>query len=199
MRYVIAALLLATGLLTMSSAHAQSTRDGVSEGATSPACHRITLSIGLLPQIDAEPGSAQISGYVGSLAYANRVTTNWEVELDAALHDAEATGGESATVTSLLIGANAYPLGLTPSLRPYVTGALGPYVGVSARSAEARTETVLGARIGAGVDARLTGWLYSGLRVAYHAAPDFDEPVGTIANPRGVQLSLELGVTFGGR
>lgn len=171
----------------------------MNDEAISPDRHRITLSFGLLPQIEAEPGSARISGFAGSLTYANRVARHWEAELDAALHDAEANAGASATVTSLLIGANAYPLGLIPSLRPYVTGALGPYVGVSARGAEARTETVLGARIGAGVDARLTGWLHGGLRAAYHAAPDFAEPVGDIANPRGVQLSLELGVTFGSR
>lgn len=171
----------------------------MNDEAISPDRHRITLDLGLLPQVEAEPGRAEISGYVGSFAYANRVASHWEVELGAALHGTEATAGESATVTSLLIGANAYPLALTPSIRPYVTGALGPYVGLSARGAEARTETVLGARIGAGVDARLTGWLHGGLRAAYHVAPDFAEPVGDVANPGGAQLSLELGVTFGGR
>jgi len=199
MRYFAAALFLAAGLILLPSAHAQSTGDEMNDEAISPDRHRITLGLGLLPQVEAEPGRAEISGYVGSLAYANRVTPRWEVELSAALHGTEATAGESATVTSLLMGANAYPLTLTPSMRLYVAGALGPYVGVSARGAEARTETVLGARIGGGVDARLTGWLHGGLRAAYHVAPDFAEPVGDVANPGGVQLSLELGMTFGGR
>jgi hypothetical protein len=37
------------------------------------------------------------------------------------------------------------------------------------------------------------------VRGAYHVAPAFDEPVGSIERLTGPQLSVTFGVTFGGR
>ena len=201
MRYLVTAALLVTAFIVSHSAQAQSARDASDNAPLTR--HRVTLSVGLLPQLDTEPGSARINSYLGALAYANRVAADWEAEVAAALHGVEATAGESATVISLLIGINYYPpaLALTSAVRPYLTGSVGPYVGSSADgfAGRTRTETVVGTRFGGGVDVRLARWLHGGLRAAYHVAPNYSEPVGSITTPRGAQLSLELGVTFGGR
>ncbi len=203
MRRFLAALLLVAGLITSHAAHAQSTSEGSGDGELSLARHRVSLGIGLLPQARAEPGTAQISGHVASLTYAHRMDPIWELEVSASLHGTEATPGEAATVTSLLMGANVYPpaLALAATVRPYLTSAVGPYVGTAASglTASARTETIVGVRLGAGLDVQLSRWIRAGLRGAYHAAPRYGEPVGGMTSPRGAQLSLELGVTFGGR
>lgn len=203
MRHLLAALLLVAGLITPHAAHAQSAPAEARNDERSPARHRVSLGLGLLPQATAEPGTAQISGHIASLAYAHRIAPTWEVEVSASLHGTEATFGEAATVTSLLMGVNVYPSFLAPaaSVRPYLTGALGPYVGTAASglTASAHTETVVGVRLGGGIDVQLSRWVRAGLRGAYHAAPRYGEPVGDMTTPRGGQLSLELGVTFGGR
>lgn len=198
---LVAVLLIAFGCTAPPVVNAQSTPATADDDP--PPRHRFTLSIGLLPQVEARPGRAQASGFLGSLAYANRVARRWEAEVAAALHSVDATAGDAATVSSLLIGANYYPavFGSSSSVYPYLTGALGPYVGTAASgfTSSTRTETVVGARVGGGVDVQLARWLHSGLRAAYHIAPDYAETVGSITSPRGVQLSLELSVVFGGR
>ena len=81
--------------------------------------------------------------------------------------------------------------------------AAGPYVGSESyagiRGAGTRTQTVVGARLGAGIDAFAWNWLRLGLRAAYHAAPEYENTPGTIQSPSGAQVSFEFGVTFGGR
>jgi len=200
---LVALLLVALGCTAPPVVNAQPAPATADDGPTSPPRHRITLGVGLLPQVETSPGSAQASGFLGSLAYANRVALRWEAEVAAALHSVDATAGDAATVSSLLIGANYYPavFARSATVFPYLTGALGPYVGTTASgfAASTRTETVVGARIGGGVDVRLARWLHGGLRAAYHIAPDYAEAVGGITSPRGAQLSLELSIVLGRR
>ncbi len=198
MRRFFAALLLAAVFAVPFSAQAQPAAD---EKPSVLPRHHIALDIGLLPQAAAEPGDARLSGYLGALTYAYRMAPGWTLEAGGAVHSTEAQFAETATVTSLLFGTNYYPAALAPSptVRPYLTGALGPYIGASASGlrGQTRTQTVVGARFGAGLDVRFSTWLTGGLRAAYHAAPDYADTVGSARSPRGARLSLRLGVTFG--
>jgi hypothetical protein len=112
-------------------------------------------------------------------------------------------GGNAASVTSLLFGASYYPeaLALGPFARPYIGVAAGPYVGSETQAdfggAGTRTQTVVGARLGAGIDTFAWSWLRLGLRAAYHAAPEVENAPVTTKSPRGAQFSFEFGVTFG--
>jgi hypothetical protein len=106
-------------------------------------------------------------------------------------------------VTSLLFGASYYPeaLALGSFALPYIGGAARPYVGSETEAgfggAGTRTQTVVGARLGAGIDTFAWSWLRLGLRAAYHAAPEVENAPVTTKSPRGAQFSFEFGVTFG--
>lgn len=195
---LVSALLLAAVLTAPLGARAQSVTGA--EAWVLPH-HHIALDVGILPQVETQPGSTTVGDYLGALTYAYRLAPGWTLEAGGAWHGVEAQLGETAMVTSLLIGANYYPAALAPSstVRPYLTGALGPYIGTSASGlmAQTRTQTVVGARLGTGLDVRFSTWLTGGLRAAYHVAPNYTSAVGATRSPRGAQLSLRLGVTFG--
>jgi len=167
--------------------------------------HSVALSIGLLPQVETRPGAAQADGFLGGLTYTYWPHREWGIEVTVSALDLEASEGRAATVAALLVGTSYSPeaLALGPVVRPYLTGAVGPYIGTEANGSfdesGSRTETILGARFGGGVDAHAWRWLRVGVRAAYHVVTDYDPPIGSIESPRGAQFSLTLGVTFGGR
>jgi len=167
--------------------------------------HSVALSIGLLPQVETRPGAAQADGFLGGLTYTYWPHRAWGIEASVSALDLEASEGRAATVAALLVGASYSPeaLALSPVVRPYLTGAVGPYIGTEANGtfdeSGSRTETVLGARFGGGIDAHAWRWLRVGVRAAYHVVPDYDPPMGSIESPQGAQLSLLLGATFGGQ
>lgn len=167
--------------------------------------HGVSVGVGLLPEAQVKPGTVSSSGVLGSVSYAYWPHAEWGIDVSASLHESELMGGNAASVTSLLFGASYYPeaLALGPFARPYIGVAAGPYVGSETQAdfggAGTWTQTVVGARLGAGIDAFAWRWLRLGLRAAYHAAPEFENAPGTIRSPSGAQFSFELGVTFGGR
>jgi len=167
--------------------------------------HGVSFGVGLLPDAQVNPGTVSANGFLASLSYAYWPHAEWGVEVSASLHESELTGGNAASVTSLLFGASYYPeaLALGSFARPYVGVAAGPYVGSETHAgiggAGTRTQTVVGARLGAGIDAFAWSWLRLGLRAAYHAAPEYENAPGSIQSPSGAQVSFEFGVTFGGR
>ncbi len=196
---------------TTGHTFAQGTEEGVSSFEVSEARmslegkHSVALSIGLVPQVESQPGAAQADGFLGGLTYTYWPHREWGIEASVSALDLEADEGRAATVAAILVGASYSPeaLALGPVVRPYLIGAVGPYIGTEANGtfdeSGSRTETVLGARFGGGIDAHAWRWLRVGVRAAYHAVPDYDPPIGSIESPRGVQLSLTLGSTFGGR
>lgn len=196
---------LFAGLLMMPCPAFAQSPDTAPDEAVTPlgGRHSITLGLGLLPQLQVDPGHVRTSGFLGSLSYTYWPYAAWGLELNASAHSTEASVGETASVTSFVVGANYYPevLAFGPAARAYFTSAVGPYVGfaTSGFTASVRTETVLGARLGMGLDARIGKWVRLGARGAYHAAPEYEQALGTISSASGVQLSLEVGVIFGGR
>lgn len=196
---------LFAGLLVLSCPAFAQSPDAASNEVVPPlgGRHSITLGLGLLPQLQVDPGRVRTSGFLGSLSYTYWPYAAWGLELSASAHSMEATVGETAAVTSFVVGANYYPeaLAFGPATRVYLMGAVGPYIGfaTSGFTASVRTEAVVGTRLGMGLDARIGKWVRVGARGAYHAAPEYEQALGAISSASGVQLSLEIGVIFGGR
>jgi hypothetical protein len=134
--------------------------------------HGVSFGVGLLPDAQVKLGTVSPAGFLASLTYAYWPHAAWGIEVSASLHDSERTGGNAASVTSLLFGASCYPeaIALGSFARPYIGGAARPYVGSESyagiRGAGTRTQTVVGARLGAGIDTFAWNWLRLGLRAA---------------------------------
>jgi hypothetical protein len=94
-------------------------------------------------------------------------------------------------------------LALGSFARPYISVAAGPYIGSQTgdgfRDAGPQVQTVVGARLGIGADAFARNLLRLGLRAMYHATPEYGNAIGTIQSASRAQLSLEVGVSFGGK
>jgi hypothetical protein len=167
--------------------------------------HSLSFGIGLLSSAQVKPGSASATGVLASLSYVYWPHAEWGIEASASLHESDVTAGSAASVSSLLFGASYHPeaLAFGSSFRPYLSAAGGPYIGSEAESgfggSGAGTQTVVGVRLGSGIDVYAWNWLRLGLRAAYHAVPAFDDAVGTIENVSGAQLSVEFGISLGGR
>jgi hypothetical protein len=200
-RTLLAALL---GLALADAARAQSPEASPSDESTPVASlrgrHSLSLSVGLLARADVAPGVAHVQGMVGGVSYLHWPRATVALELSGDVHDAEARAGVSASIVSLLFGASWYPeLSPAASVRPYVGAAVGPYIGSEANgfAASASTRSVVGARLGGGVDVFPARALRVGVRGAYHLVPEFDRAVGSLESASGPQLSVEVGWVFG--
>ena len=199
-------LLLAGWLACTGSVSAQSssaTQPGETTSRILRGSHSLTLGLGLLPQAQVEPGNVQSNGFLGSLSYTYWPHSEWGLELSTSLLNADVSAGETTSVMSVLLGTSYSPeaVRIGSALYPYVTGAVGPYIGSATTSytASTRTETVVGARLGAGLDAYPWRTLRLGVRGAYHAVPKYKNALGTQRSASGLQVSLEIGVMLGGR
>lgn len=113
---------------------------------------------------------------------------------------------EVATVTPVLTGINFYPLQISDNniVLPYISAYAGPYVGIYSRSEvdfleitrETVVETVIGARLGAGIDFLVSSLFKLGLSAGYHFVGDFNRPIGSENNYSGPEYSLVFGFVF---
>ena len=166
--------------------------------------HSLSIGFGLLPDAETSPGIVSANGFLASFSYAYWPRSEWGLEASVSLLSSELSGGNAASISSILFGASYYPecLALGSFARSYISGAAGPYIGSETGSgfqdAGPKMQTVVGARLGIGADAYAWNWLRLGLRAAYHATPEYDDALGAILSGSGAQLSLEVGVSFGG-
>jgi len=166
--------------------------------------HSLSFGFGLLPDAETSPGNVSSNGFLASFSYAYWPHPEWGLEGSISLLNSELSGGNAASISSILFGASYYPevLALGSFARPNINGAAGPYIGLETgngfQDVGPQMQTVVGARLGIGVDAYAWNWLRVGLRAAYHATPEYDDALGTIQSASGAQLSLEVGVSFGG-
>jgi hypothetical protein len=184
--------------------------------------HGISLCAGILNRITVQSevvnggvtSEARDSGVLASLSYAYWVTQEWSVGLSAGFIDAgtrssvtpgEVTSG-SAAVTSLLFGAAYYPMAfaITPSLRPYGSVAVGPYVGSATNSrvgttveSESISESVVGLRVLVGADLFFAKRFKAGIAIGYDLVDDFDQQIGSHRNYSGPQFSAGCGILLG--
>ena len=184
--------------------------------------HGLQLNVGVLGQASTTHEIAlggivtesSANDFSGSVAYTYWFERDWAVHasigfLDADVKTSLGNGGtltESAGVVPILLGLRYYPTALAPSsgMRPYLAGAVGPYVGYHNRDrvgfgvvTDHRSETAAGAYAGAGIDWFVNHIFKIGLNGGYHFVTDFDHPIGTEENYSGAEFSLTIGFLFG--
>ncbi|MEM1269214.1 MAG: hypothetical protein AAGI08_04110 [Bacteroidota bacterium] len=183
---------------------AQTKRTQEREPVSLDGRHTLSFGFGLLPNTSVGLTAVSTNGMVASFSYAYGTSAEWSLEANASILDAEVNVGTTSSVAALLFGAQYSPeaLAVGSSIRPYLGAAVGPYVrsesGVSLTRVGAQTQSVLGGRLSAGLDAYALGWLRLGLRAAYHVAPQFEDSLGNLDSASGGEFSLNVGVSFGG-
>jgi len=185
--------------------------------------HGIELGIGLL---DHASGTVSVTaggtttttgnGVGGSLSYTYWAADNLglaarigAVDVDASVTvDGGGSNVQSASIVSLLFGVKYQPFRFRGAerLRPYVSAAMGPYVGNDAgvragggtTSVTSRTEVALGGRAGIGLDFLASRRVMLGVGLGYHLMTDFDQAVGAERNYSGADFTLTVGLLLGG-
>ena len=203
----LAACCLALGLPAL--AHAQSVPDTLSLAGRS----NVMIGIGLTGARDATASGTQTSthttGEVGSLAFQHWLRPAVAISISASVLNADATtsGGRSHTnaITPLLFGVSYSPpaLALSPSLRPFVAAAAGPYFHVVADaglgSASSTTESAPGARLALGTHWFVARHFVLSVEGDYHAVGDFAHRDAVTAQATGFGMAMGIGFGWGGR
>jgi hypothetical protein len=148
-------------------------------------------------------------GQVGSLSYNQYVRPQLGIEIEAGVLNADSfvQPGRTHTnsITPLLFGITLAPevFAITRTLRPFFAAGVGPYIhtvnDLSSTGVSTLTETVPGARFGAGLDWRPARHFLMNLEAKYHAVGDFDHPDAATEKVSGWGVSVGFGFVWGGR
>lgn len=147
---------------------------------------------------------------VPALTYTYRVAPDWSALISVGVLDAEASTSasgagvetETAAVMPILFGAKYSPAlsSRRSSVRPYLSGAAGPYLGFATNSRagvgvsnETISEVAFGFRAMGGADWFLSAHVVLGVGVGYHFVTNFDESIGTEDNYSGPEFSVGIG------
>ena len=113
---------------------------------------------------------------------------------------------ESTTISAFLAGVRWYPV-TEPgaSIRPYVIGQLGAYVGTGTATATGLPGTVVrnevlvapGVYLGGGVDFRFGNTFVLGVGIGGDLPANFSEELAGTKNYRAFQVGISFGFTFG--
>lgn len=214
---IVQAVLLAAG------AQQDPVREAERPSLTRAGRHAIELGVGVAggttASISAGPGGATTeagTAVSGALSYsywiAERVAITAQVgvaSVDATVSSGTTSSSvRSATVVPLLFGAKYQPFSIAGAerLRPYLSGAIGPFIGTDAgvgtqggtATVGSRTEVALGGRIGAGLDLLVSRRVMLGVGAGYRLMADFAQPIGGDRNYSGADFVLSVGVLLGG-
>ena len=207
MRIKTSALVIALGLPVVAGA--QATTDTLSlAGRTN-----IMFGIGLTGSRDAaaRPGQAttHTTGEVGSFGFNHWVRPEIAVQITASVLNADATAdvGRAHTnaIAPILFGVSYSPraLALTPSIRPFVSGAVGPYFhtvsDASPGKASTTTESVAGARLAVGTNWFVAKHFMLSVEGDYNAVGRFSEQDAVTASPSGFGMLFGFGFSWGGK
>lgn len=151
--------------------------------------------------------TARATGALATLGYARFVSPSVAIEVAATALDANASvsnaGTRASSVTALLLGIRYAPrwLAITPSVRPYVSAAVGPFLHSASSTAIGSTyaglESHFGCRFGAGASFHIARRMALLVQSDYHAARTFHMTTGEVAYPSGASLSFGLGYSWG--
>ena len=154
--------------------------------------------------------SAKTSGFVGGVNYSYWMREYLAVTVGASLLSSEASSTISLSniqqransVVSVLIGMRYFLPQPEPEdrVRPFVAFGIGSYIGSEAESSllsqSAHSESVIGGRLGVGLDALLGSWFKLSANVGYNIMADFKTPVGARINFNGYDMSFGFGFVF---
>jgi hypothetical protein len=116
------------------------------------------------------------------------------------------TRTNASTISSLLVGVRWTPASHpTASIRPYLTGMVGPYIGTgtttgagwTGSAVETKVQAVPGAYLGGGVDFRVGGHFMLGVGIGADLPANFSEDLAGTRNYRAFQMSLTFGWAWG--
>jgi opacity protein-like surface antigen len=148
-------------------------------------------------------------GQVGSLSYNQYIRRTVGIEIEGAVLNADSfvQPGRTHTnsITSLLFGVTFAPasLAITRNLRPFFAAGVGPYIhtttDLTTSGVTTSSETVAGARFGAGINWYAARHFLMNVEAKYHAVGDFDHPDAVTDRASGWGVALGLGVVWGGR
>lgn len=160
-------------------------------------------------------------GSVGSITFSTWQNENMAMTISFSALDYretdyfDITGSyytEKSMVNSLLLGFRLYP-GQTSrynSWHPFVSFEGGPYFAFSNEQKIDRDtyyfsrdlhheQTVIGMRVGGGVDIELSRFFMVGMNAGYNFMPDFSQPLNEDINYSGGDIRFSLSLLFGGR
>jgi outer membrane protein W len=155
--------------------------------------------------------TARTNGFSGGLSFGYWIEENLSVGLSVGVLSGEATSSitrlgssqRSSTVIPILLGIKYYILesSVGSPVKPFLSIGVGSYLGFEAKnelfSQQAHTETVVGTRLGGGVDFLLGHLFKLGANAGYNLMTDFSTPVGARTNYNGPDFSLSFGIMFG--
>jgi hypothetical protein len=151
--------------------------------------------------------SSDATGGVASISYVQYVSPTLAFEVGATVLDASASldysGTRSSATSALLLGLSYSPrlVALTPSIRPFVSAAIGPYflhkAATGIGGAAASSESQVGGRFGAGTRFHVARHFALVVEGDYHALGAFASDDSGAENRSGFSLMLGLGVAWG--
>jgi hypothetical protein len=152
--------------------------------------------------------TTRVENVAGAFSYAywvnDRVATDITLKgMVAGVTSVEWSSGvtDSAVVlASATFGVRLYPISSARSpLRPYITAAVGPFLGVESHkeinfrvSEYVRTLGTVGGYLGGGVDFQMGHHMMAGIHVGYNVMADFPETLGLERNFSGVEFSAGI-------
>jgi outer membrane protein W len=155
--------------------------------------------------IQSEAGT---SGFSGSFGYSYWLKENLSLTLTAGVQSVQArstvsvsnVAQYSSSVVPLLLGLRYYIADSGDNIRPFLSAAIGTYIGSEAAatvlSQNTHVETAAGGRIGGGIDFFLGSHFMLGVGVNYDFMQDFMETIGARKNYSGAEFALGAGFIF---
>jgi hypothetical protein len=116
------------------------------------------------------------------------------------------TGTEVTTISSLLVGVRWTPTkNPRASVRPYLTGLVGPYIGSGSSTStglggvrvQTNVQAAPGVYLGGGVDFRIGGHFMLGVGIGADLPANFSEELGGKKNYRAFQMNVSFGWAWG--
>ena len=207
MRFTTSVLVLAIGVPLMARAQV----DTLSLTGRS----NLMIGIGLTGQRNTTASGGQASvtttkGEAGSFSFNHWVRPEIGVVVSASLLSASSSAGVSASGASanaifpLLFGVRYSPraLALSPSIRPFVSAAAGPYIHTANDAhpfdASHSSETVLGSRLSAGANWFVARHFTMSVEANYHAVGKFERQNAVTRDPSGFGMNVGFGFAWGG-
>jgi len=165
------------------------------------------------PHVVSTADMTRVEDVLGTFSYAYWVHDQLATDVTLRGLVAEATSIESimgtsesaVVITSAMFGIRLYPISsaLTP-LRPYVTTAIGPYIGIESHketvgltTEHVKTLGIFGGYFGGGLDVQIGRHLMAGVHVGYNLMADFPETLGLERNYSGLEVSAGFSVLLG--
>ncbi|MBU0985020.1 MAG: outer membrane beta-barrel protein [candidate division Zixibacteria bacterium] len=211
--WVILAALLILSLRAETSAETLKGRSrlGIDLRLADHGTSSVYTTIGM-GTVRTEAGSSGMGGGVSygywiqeNLAFSvsiSGLTTEVDTEIDGGT-----VSSQTVVVAPILVGVRYYApnSALTTDWRPYVTASGGPYIASQSKTEvgleivnEERTETAIGAYLGAGLDVRVSRYFLFGTGLGYHFVGAFSEEIGGRTDYSGAEFSLSVSLLFGG-